>query len=648
MSGARVVSKKYWALALILLSSFMAVLPAVEAFADRAYTGTVFGRTAYHGYFDNGVQTTNDENLLDSPIPSSVNSPTELVNFLRGLYNSGGKNRASSAVIVQTLLGKNGAPGLRTVTTADWDNLQWRLEAHASWGGINWFETRPSCEVINSWYMPLENDVAWRIREAEAGRICSDSTIVFRDPGGSIAYELNRRCGNPMGRSRALQNPSGSMTPVVESLVNGTADTTAEEGQPITFRFRVNNNSTLVTTRTSYPQARVYKENPDGSTTTLATYSGGGTPANPQLSVLPSNRTYIHDPTRGGNASHIYNALASLATHGARVCATLTINPRNAAEGSPVATTSAPVCITLGKRPKMYVAGGDIIAGGTFRNSSGVCPVLSPAPSGVRGGQVFTQGATTYSSYADYGVMSLGAISLFGANGSPPSQPLADSLSYGNSTNMGYFYSSGRGTPATGNPTQARCLNDPFAIFAPRVSATTTATTIDVATVGSSVRYTGPGRLLITASSPIAPGRKIIVDAPNASSVDIISNIQYADGPYASVNDLPQIVILSGSRILVQNVVSRIDGIYAAKTDFWTCHVAPLLNQCGLALTVNGAVIAGNRVVPLRSAGAQAPNYGDKAETFRLRPDVLLNQLSSPNSNTVIRTIEQREVPARF
>lgn len=496
-------------------------------------------------------------------------------------------------------------------------------------GGDRWLPQGPNQSTVR-FSFTVNRSYIYILR---INRLYSDNTLQITLPYDSVFFY--RPC------QRALTStvrPVATMSPAA-----------AEVGSTVTSTASVQRvGATGAPAQVNYAWHTWYDNNRNGQhdagDTVPAWFNGGATQTG---SVnLGAGQTSFAIPPPAGRQG--------VADRPGRICTYLALATTNPNTNIATPNPSTASCTEIGKRPKMYVTGGDVMAGGTFRDISGTCPALPvPLPSsvGVRGSNVLTIGAALYSSYADYGVISLGQLATFGANGSAPTLPTSDLLHFGNTTSHGYFYSPGRGTPAGGNPTQARCLNDPFAIFGPRVSATTTSTTIDVATVGSSVRYTGTGTLRITASGPIAPGRKIIIDAPSlavTSSVLIGSNIAYADGPYASINQLPQIVILSNRKITVENTVTRIDGIYAARTDFQTCNVAPQLDQCSVALTVNGAIIAGNRVNPFRTAGAQAPNYADKAETFRLRPDILLNQLTDPSTNTVVQTIEQREVPARF
>jgi multisubunit Na+/H+ antiporter MnhC subunit len=259
-------------------------------------------------------------------------------------------------------------------------------------------------------------------------------------------------------------------------------------------------------------------------------------------------------------------------------------------------------------------------------------------------------GATTYSSFTQYGALSLGQINLFGANNAPPGYPFANMLSFGNTTNLGYFYSAGRGTPPTGNPLQARCLNDPFAVYAPKASLNSGATSIDLATAGANLNLTASGTIQIgtgTPAKPIPAGKRIVIYAPNASTVEIRNDIAYADGPYGSVDQIPQVVVLTNGNIVVDAGVTRIDGIYAAKGNFTTCDILPQLDTCTTPLQINGMVIAGGTVKPFRTAGATSANYSERAEVFRLRPDAFLNQVGG-STDDIIRTVDQREVPPRF
>ena len=201
----------------------------------------------------------------------------------------------------------------------------------------------------------------------------------------------------------------------------------------------------------------------------------------------------------------------------------------------------------------------------------------------------------------------------------------------------------------TSNP--IRCLNNPFAIYGSKPTATNNSTSVNVCGLGADTILNGrdgANKLTLTCSGPLPAGVRRVVYVKNAAETLIQDNITYAEGPYSSISDIPQLVVLSDQKITVKAGVTRLDGIYAAKTDFATCDLHPTPTQCNQKLEVNGAIVAGLHVLPYRTAGADGPNYGDKAEIFRLRPDALLDQLPAVGDETYIRTIDQREVPPRF
>lgn len=464
----------------------------------------------------------------------------------------------------------------------------------------------------------VQQGVVYRLR---ISRVYFNNTLQFRLPYDGAHYYIP--CMQPRHiRAVTTMTPNpvenGQTITGTTTIVNSSANTT---NSPVDFTRRVwadrNRNG-------------VY----DAGDTTLLGPQSGSTFVPPS----PGDRPVVPD----------WTATADSATMGGRVCIALGISA-----AAPVVVDAPAIsisCADIGKKPKIQVMGGDVTVGGTFRNGAGVCPVQSPAPKGLIG-SLTTVGGTIASSFTQYGAFSLGQLTLFGANNAVPGYPFADSLSFGNTTNFGYFYSAGRGTPATGNPLQARCLDDPFAVYSSKANVNSASTSVDLATAGANLNLTASGTIQIGTGSPaklIPAGKRIIVYAPNATTVEIRNDIAYADGPYGSIDQLPQVVVLTNGNIVVDAGVKRIDGIYAAKGDFTTCEVQPRLNTCTNALEVNGLIVAGGNVKPFRTAGVTAADYLERAEVIRLRPDVLLNQITGPSSSGTIRTIDQREVPPRF
>lgn len=465
----------------------------------------------------------------------------------------------------------------------------------------------------------VQQGVVYRLR---ISRVYFNNTLQFRLPYDGAHYYI------PCQQPRHIRAVT-SMTP-----------NPVENGQTITGTTTIINSTNNSTDSAVNFTRRVWADRNrngvfDAGDTSLLGPQSGATivPASPGTRPVVPNWT----------------ATADSATMGGRVCISLGISATAPVVVDAPATSIS--CADIGKKPKIQVAGGDVTVGGTFRNGAGTCPIQTSATLKGLIGSTTTVGSTVYSSFTQYGAFSLGQLTLFGADNAPPGYPFADSLSFGNTPNFGYFYSAGRGTPTTGNPLQARCLNDPFAVYASKASTNSASTSVDLATAGANLNLTASGTIQIGTGSPAKPipaGKRIIVYAPNATTVEIRNDIAYADGPYGSIDQIPQVVVITNGNIVVDAGVRRIDGIYAAKGDFTTCEVQPQLDTCTNALEINGLVVVGSDFKPFRTAGATSSDYFERAEVLRLRPDALLNQITGANSSSTIRTVDQREVPPRF
>lgn len=379
---------------------------------------------------------------------------------------------------------------------------------------------------------------------------------------------------------------------------------------------------------------------------------------NPNGNIADSNSATA--PARTLNATPCV-ALADPSARGGRataICSQLVLT-RLPTDSVTNITTGAPPngvirCFHIGKYPHLEAHNGDIYAGGQLPSSVPTCSI--PYKPIVSSSQRLIDGAY-YSSYATYGVTSLGASLTFGSMGqSYGFSTFANDLVFANNTaSEGYFLN------ATGNnnaPTVTNCLNDPYNIFGSRgIAGTSTGSTnVDVSLLTGDARLTATSTVNLYASTPIQPGRKIVIYANNGANIKITSNITYADQAYGSINAIPQIVVLTDKSLIVGQTstvdgqpITQVDGIYAAKDNFYTCDLVPRLHLCEAPLRVNGAVVVGKNTVPLRTAGADATNYGAMAETFNLRSDMFLNQLpEAGGANVYIKTRSETEVPPRF
>jgi hypothetical protein len=168
--------------------------------------GGVFGRAEFHGYFTNQVSYYGQNILpqigngqaLPSVGPNSVNSVQEFLRVLKNANASGDNLRTTgSAFIVYTMLGRNGANYSRIVSNADWQDLRNRLNDRAANGKIAWQGDVVNC--TNSFWQN-DNDAGYY------DECKNEPGIRFYNDNGTLAYELLRRCANPMGDVSGLPN----------------------------------------------------------------------------------------------------------------------------------------------------------------------------------------------------------------------------------------------------------------------------------------------------------------------------------------------------------------------------------------------------------------------------------------------------------
>lgn len=369
--------------------------------------------------------------------------------------------------------------------------------------------------------------------------------------------------------------------------------------------------------------------------------------------ALPTCSTTVDTSAAGGNASAI--------------CSLLTITPTDTLTS---VTQPSVVCLSIGKRPHLFASNGDVFAGGVL---SGVNCTVAVSP--IISGSEVTVGTNKYSSWGTYGVTSLGAVRGFGSSNAKSGQiaPDARQLIFSNRTVVGpgplgsvggYFNNTNANT--SGLPTQTRCLNEPFSTFSQGTTNGGAVASVDISTLvgagGGTFRrfYNASGTFTVTASAPIPGGTKVVIDVRGASAdVKIDSNITYANGPYGSIDQIPQVVILSDRDITIDDAVTRVDGVLGAQRDLITCELPapttePRLGVCNSQLYVNGAVVAGGKVRPYRTWGgevspANGTGYETPAEIFNLAPNVLLKSLpGGGGSDVFIRTVTEKEAPPRF
>lgn len=157
----------------------------------------------------------------------------------------------------------------------------------------------------------------------------------------------------------------------------------------------------------------------------------------------------------------------------------------------------------------------------------------------------------------------------------------------------------------------------------------------------------------------IAKGQWFVINAPNAE-ITIAGDIRYANGPFQSIGDIPQVVII-GKNIHIAPGVQQVDawviaqGSTAAGTGILdTCAIDNNLstkltiNTCNTQLTINGPVMA-QKLWLRRTAGSETDDAsGNPAEVFNLRPDAYLWGYSRASTSGRVQTVYTQELPPRF
>jgi len=341
---------------------------------------------------------------------------------------------------------------------------------------------------------------------------------------------------------------------------------------------------------------------------------------------------------------------------GTRVCYALSVkNPTASGAHSTEWRHSAAACAIVAKRPMTQVHGGDLIVGRTGTSGVSISTNTKVTADGKR-----------YGSWAEYGIASGGFVkgmaSAAGYSGGSSQSLLcqASFLTFGNRTKNGVACSDSTiGQYKVSGVRPAVAAQFPTAASTPSLAATETFS------VSGSPRASGvytAGSSLSISAVTVGKGRWYVVNAPN-TTVKINGNISYANGPFASLGDLPQMIIIARN-IIIADSVTRVDAWLVASgtgadgrvntcgtNTGGTITETSAINSdiCKSVLRINGPVMA-NHLVLRRTAGAgTGAASGDPAEVFNLRPDAYMWAAYMQNTaQTKVQTVQTKELPPRF
>jgi len=610
--------------------------------AGICYPGTVKGRLCYRGYFT-GVQDGYGtdvwpEIMNGQALPSAtINSADSLMDLLVQSYNSGdGRRSVGAAFIYNTMMGYN-APGIGgNISPAQWNELRTRLRGLDQAGKISW--NLNVSGVMNSYYQGTDrganpnDDAFYHEYKNEPG-------IIIRDYNNNVIYEILRRCANPLGDLPGGIPPARNyvLTPRVDSVTPGQV----EAGSRITVQTSVNNDGNVasnptqweITQMTVQPGQRAPHE--DAGAITI---SGNAPCGNHFANGVSQCRNVARGNDRfnlGRPAQNVKPRASGVEVAdlpvGTRVCFALSVQPRGSSDNR--WAHSRPVCVVVGKKPKVQVQGHDLAVRGQIRTSTSV------------------KGARTYGSWVEYGAFSVGTNTMFGsgaglANAATNSQASWSRLTFANQNNSG--------GNAFGNYTTAANFRPvpPVAEFfdsVPNKQGISGNVNLGSATYDNrgDIRVRTAGNLNITGGS-IPRGRSVVIQA--TGTVTISGNITYTDDDLSSPLDIPQVVIIANN-INIRDSVNRVDAWLIARGTTNTCSNFSgnlTSNKCNDLLRVNGPVIT-NRLLLNRTAGSNTgAQSGDPAERFNLRPDAFLWAQSQASGANKAQTVRTTELPPRF
>ncbi len=292
-----------------------------------------------------------------------------------------------------------------------------------------------------------------------------------------------------------------------------------------------------------------------------------------------------------------------------------------------------PGAIDVTSKPYVKFYGNDVFAGGSYGST---CTVAGSAS--ARGNGLFGTPAnhSTYTGAAsELAIFAIGQIDGVLPGSEDTTRSSVTALSFANTA-------VGSGSkPFGGYFGNTLCADDYWAekpttitrLASPNITSDSYAGNpgaqrVDVSTLPSGV-YQFSGQLHIFASGQVPAGKRVTLYVDGTTVIGNVAgatSIAYAPGPWATIDDIPLVKVVTRGNMYVDDNVTQIDGMYVAvqnpttaptpSGEIHTCSffnaglnlVYPSLNQsavathCGRNLTINGAFIS-KRVHLLRVAG---------------------------------------------
>ena len=359
---------------------------------------------------------------------------------------------------------------------------------------------------------------------------------------------------------------------------------------------------------------------------------------------------------------------------------------------------SADKCTVVVKQPKVQFWNSDVNVGRHFQqpDNDPTCgqPGTSPGSAGITTSGPPTSRAdrNLYGSWVEYGAFASGSVDNFGSaaenkTGSFDFSPTGQRLTFGNDDRLGQYSYANWCIPGydkliepqrgqdTDTPVQAGSTIDLGRLEGNSYYRATRGGTITLTDLGGipagrqDITLDAPSANVVIDGGTIKPGVRLVIHA--RGSITIRGNLSYADSGYASINQIPRLVLVAGStvngdpdasglglqpNIVVDEDVTRVDAWLIAHGALYTCDTDPSSfnyhnKHCGKRLTINGPVAAG-AIHLRRTFGADVTNQDDyehngPAEVFNLNPTSLLGSYSAAQKGN-FTDVYQRQAPPRY
>lgn len=361
----------------------------------------------------------------------------------------------------------------------------------------------------------------------------------------------------------------------------------------------------------------------------------------------------------GDALNNASEAIGDLAV-GSKICFVMSVQPV-----SSISTNwshSAPICLTVAKKPKVQILGGDLIVGrATSLNIARTSQVTTSTS--------FSSATNRYSgSWSEYAIIPSGTV-----RGMASGAMFVDGAASSDLCSLSVLtISNNTGTGCQSNAIGSYVSNSIAPNVASRFPITSNipGTGVDLKDLATAQSYSiSSPTLNISSTQPIGStsagkGKWIVINDPDAT-VTITSNINYTNAALSGIDDIPQVVIIANNIIIAADVTNVDAWLIATGTGsngyINTCGAVPAGSPAGInsvncgnptgpdnTLTVNGPVMA-NKLYLYRTAGSGInADAGKPAEVFNLRGDAYLWASVYSSSTDRLSTISTKELPPRF